>query len=116
MDDREGMKGDERLTARIEHGTVDIDTADWVRTVEHDEPDAMFRGGFHRVAHGRNIRIEASSNVLNVKNQRIDAREHLAGRPPSLAVKAVDGDSGIRITAVGNAGHVEFARGVRAPG
>ena len=110
------VKRDERLAARIEQRTVDLDAADRIRTVEHDEPDAVLGGGFHRVAHGRDVGVEARANVLNVEDQRVDAREHLGGRPAGFAVQAVDGDAGIRVAAVVDVGPRRVCRRAHAPG
>ena len=78
------VEPDRRL---ILHGSFHIEAVDRIRAIEHDDRQLAPRGLFHRIGHGRRIRVEARADVLQIDDQGVDALQHRAGRPPRVAVK-----------------------------
>lgn len=73
MSDGNRVKAHERFTAGVEDRAGDVDAVDRVGPVEHDEPQLVFCGGLHRVAHRRDVRVITCANVLNIEHERIDS-------------------------------------------
>ncbi len=86
----QAMKADERFAPRIEHGPGDIDTADGIRPIKHDESLAVLGTGLHRFAHRRFVRVEPRANILNVEDDRVDGFEHRSRWPARLSIQAKD--------------------------
>ena len=75
-------------------------TSDRIRPIENDELDVITSTGFHPMGHRPNIGVVARANVLNVKDERIEAVEHFFRWNPGRAVEAVHWKTGDRIATV----------------
>ena len=50
----------------IERGAVHFEAAEWVRPIEYDYFDAIFKSGLHRITHATNICVRADADILKV--------------------------------------------------
>ena len=77
---------------RVQQGTLDANTPERVRSIQHDEADLRIRGRLHGELHCADIGIKTDTDVLNVEDERIDPLEHLGRGCARIAVEAVHGD------------------------
>ena len=50
----------------------------------------MFCRSFHRIAHRRDVRVEAHPGVLDIEDQRVQTCKHRIGGPHVISVKAIN--------------------------
>jgi hypothetical protein len=50
----------------IERGAVYFEAAEWVRPIEYDYFDAIFKAGLHGVTHATDIGVRADADILKV--------------------------------------------------
>jgi hypothetical protein len=87
----------ERKAIGIEHRSFDAFAAEWVGAIENVERDVMPRGGFHRVAHRRDVSIETHAGILKIENQRVHAIQHRVGRTSCVSIQTVNWQAGCGI-------------------
>ena len=112
VDLRDRIRADERLELRIEHMARSSDSAEWVRSIEHDKRQAGFGGRLHRKPHRRDVGVVTGPDALQVVDERVEPLEHLRSRRSHSAVQAVHRhpSGGIETAGHGHAG-VEIASG-----
>jgi len=81
------------VAARVLHRPLDVDAANRVGPVAHDDVNAVLRAGAHAVGHRVDVGVDARADVLQVDDQRVQAPQHLGRRFPRVAVQRVDGDA-----------------------
>src|SRR5438876_407659 len=107
---RNRVKGREAALAAINRA-FDTDAVDRVHAVEHDESQALFARGFEAIAHRGDVRIEAATDVLNVKHECVEILQLCRfGRAPG-AVKTVNRQAGFFAGAVA---HIFIERAANA--
>jgi hypothetical protein len=72
----------------VEERSVDFVSAEWIRTIEDDDFDAVLEAGLERVLHDDRKRVGADADVLEIDEHRIEILELGLG---GLAVFAVEG-------------------------
>ncbi len=98
--DGEGMQADEREVPGIENVALDPQAADRVRTIQHDQANAVHGTGLHGVQHRVDERVVARADVLDVEDQDVDPGQHFRGGNAGLAIEAEDRQTGPRVLAV----------------
>jgi hypothetical protein len=97
---------DERLEPRLEHRAFDVDAADRIRPVAHDDGQAMRARGAQAVGHRVDVRVDARADVLQIDDERVEAGQHLCRRLARLAVERVDRNLPPRVACVVGLDHV----------
>lgn len=106
---RQTMKADEGLLAFIQHRAANVYAVDRIRAVENNKSDVAVSGSLHRVAHRRNIGIEARTDVLNIKHNSIDTLEHRRRWSSNVSVKTQYRNTGSGFNVIRDMRNVEFA-------
>ena len=76
----------------LQHGTVHI-KAVGVRSVEDDDGNVVFGGGFHHIAHRGDIGVEPYADILQVEENQVDALQHFGRGLLVFAVERHDGQA-----------------------
>jgi len=105
---RQAVKADEGLLAVIQNRASNVYAVDRIRTVEDDKPDVAVSRRLHRVAHRRNVGIEARTDVLNIKHNSIDTVEHRRRWSSNVSVKTQYWNTGSSLNVVRDKRDVEF--------
>src|SRR5262249_52437504 len=90
----DGLMADEALNARLADWSLDVDSAQRVRTIENDGEQSDGRGGFQAQAHRRREGVVTAAYVRQVDDQRVQAGKVFRRRTQagvSIAVQANDG-------------------------
>src|SRR5690606_20959120 len=74
--------------------------SDGIGSIQHHKGNSVLCGGLHREAYGRNVGADARPDALYVEHEDVDILQHLGTRLAGLAVEAVDGGAGTRITTI----------------
>ena len=109
VSDGDRVIADERFGPLIQHRAGDDRAGDRVRPIEDDERDVVLGSRLHRVAHRRDVRVEAGSDVLNVEHEHVQVLQRLGRRRASFAVEADDLQSGRCIGGIADDACVELA-------
>ena len=105
---RQAVKADEGLFAVIQDRAANVYAVDRIRTIENDKSDVAVSSSLHRVAHRRNVGIEARTDVLNIKHNSIYILEHRRGWSSNVSVKTQYRNTGSGLNVVGNQRDIEF--------
>ena len=58
----------------VERRTIYFQPSEWIRSVEDDHFDAIFKAGLHGVAHTTDIGVGTHANILQIDDEGIQAR------------------------------------------
>src|SRR5262245_35517884 len=89
------MIGDERELVGIRERSLHIYPVDRIDPVQNDESDIVSGSFFHGQSHGRDVSVEASADVLNIEDERVDPFEHFSSRLPHLSIETVNRQAGL---------------------
>ena len=105
MPHRQRPGADETFPAGAQGQTFD-GPANGVGPVQHPHRLAMFRGRLEHVAQGRDERVDAATEILQVDEDRVACVHHCIRRPAYVAVKTEDGNAVHRILEIRRFNHV----------
>ena len=77
-----------------------------IRTIEHPDRLAVFRGGFQHVKKSGDEGVDATADVLQIDEQHVEVREHLLRGTAHLAIETEYGNPMDRIAKVLRLDHV----------
>ena len=93
------MKGGEAAFAAIDRA-FHARTVDGIYAVEHEEFQVCLSRGVQTIAHRGEISIEAATNVLNIKHERVKVLQLFQLRRAARAVKTINRQAGLFVHAV----------------
>src|SRR5271157_913883 len=89
-----GKVADKGMQVRVQYGTIHLGAVNGVRPVEDEELDPLFPRRLQAISQRGDVSVEARAHILNIKNQGVDALEHLGAGPLDFTIQAVDGQAG----------------------
>src|SRR5215212_3211345 len=106
MTSREGKLSYKRRVLRFENISSHTRPIDWVRPIANDHSLSQSARRSHAVRERVDKRVDATTNVLHVKEQNVDVVEHRVSRLSCLAVERMDRQSRLSIDTVSALDHV----------
>jgi hypothetical protein len=100
--DAEGA--DITLPLGVERRAVDLETAEGIGAVEHDDLHALLEAGGHGTEHGAGESVGTGADVLQVDDEGVEALEHGRGRLAGGAVHRIDRQAGGGVPGVAEVG------------
>ena len=92
MDGRDRIDADERRECPVEHRPIDPLPAERIGAVQDHEQLVVLGSGLHRQCHRGDVGVGAGSDVLQIKDQGVNAGQHSRRGAKGVRIQAVDGD------------------------